>query len=775
MVSRWVGRSLARFEDPPLLTGDGRFVADLNQGARFLRFVRSPIAHGRIRSVEIPDHLTAFTAEDLHEVSPIRPLLHREDYLPIEQPVLASQKVRYVGEPVAVVVADSPEAAEDAAEQVYVDIQPDRPVVNALSALETNAPVVHDLVGHNVVVDACFETGQVAEVFSSADEIVQFDLRSQRQNALPLEARGSIASYDRRTGRITLIASVQSPHVVRTILADLLDLPESDLRVVVPDVGGAFGQKFCLAPEDVVATWVAGRLRATVSWIEDRRENLMSSFHSRDHHYRIRGAFSSEARLLAVDADLVCNIGAYSCYPVTCGVEPLMALAEFPGPYDFRTYRVRSRGVTTNTCPMAPYRGVSRPVITLAMERLMDKAAARFGMESVEIRRRNLIADFPYTSVTGLVYDEGSYLESVNLAAEKIDLDDFRRRQQAALDQGRRLGVGFSVFSERTGYGTSAFAARSMDVTPGFETVDMTMDPSGNVEARLGASPHGQGLETTLAQLIGDRLGVDPSRVRIVHSDTDRTPYGWGTFASRSLVIAGGAARLASDFLRDKLVAIAAAELEAAPEDIVVRDGRATVVGTDTGLEVAEIARLSYHSSHRLSAGMDPGLTSTATYNPAGTFSNACHAAIVEVDEETGAVRVERFVVVEDAGRLINPMIVDGQLHGGITQGIAGALYEEIRYDEEGNILTTSLMDFLPPTMAEIPNIEIHHLETISDATITGAKGLGEGGTIGAPAAIANAVADALRPLEVEIDELPITPARLRRLLKSVEGGKVIG
>ena len=314
-----------------------------------------------------------------------------------------------------------------------------------------------------------------------------------------------------------------------------------------------------------------------------------------------------------------------------------------------------------------------------------------------------------------------------------------------------------------------------MDVTPGFETVDMTMDPSGNVEARLGASPHGQGLETTLAQLIGDRLGVDPSRVRIVHSDTDRTPYGWGTFASRSLVIAGGAARLASDFLRDKLVAIAAAELEAAPEDIVVRDGRATVVGTDTGLEVAEIARLSYHSSHRLSAGMDPGLTSTATYNPAGTFSNACHAAIVEVDEETGAVRVERFVVVDDAGRLINPMIVDGQLHGGITQGIAGALYEEIRYDEEGNILTTSLMDFLPPTMAEIPNIEIHHLETISDATITGAKGLGEGGTIGAPAAIANAVADALRPLEVEIDELPITPARLRRLLKSVEGGKVIG
>ena len=457
--------------------------------------------------------------------------------------------------------------------------------------------------------------------------------------------------------------------MVRTVLADLLGMAESDLRVVVPDVGGAFGQKFCLAPEDVVTAWVARRLRTTVSWVEDRRENLMSSFHSRDHHYRVRGAFDADARLLAVDADLLCNIGAYSCYPVTCGVEPLMALAEFPGPYDFRTYRVRSRGVTTNTCPMAPYRGVSRPVITLAMERLMDLAAVRFGIEPAEIRRHNLVAEFPYTSATGLVYDEGSYVESLDRAVEAIGLEDFRGRQAAAHSEGRYLGVGFSVFSERTGYGTSAFAARSMDVTPGYETVDLTMDPSGNVEARLGASPHGQGLETTLAQLIGDELGVEPARVRIVHGDTDRTPYGWGTFASRSLVIAGGAARLASGRLRAKLAAIASAELEAAPEDIVIGAGRATVAGTDAGIGVADLARLAYHSSHRLAAGMDPGLTATATYDPAGTFSNACHVATVEVDPETGGVRVDRFVVVEDAGRLINPMIVDGQLHGGVTQG----------------------------------------------------------------------------------------------------------
>ena len=765
----WVGQRLPRFEDPPLLTGQGRFVADLTRGARFLRFVRSPVAHGRIVSVEAPDHVTIFTAEDLREVRPIRPLLHRDDFRPIEQPVLASRKVRFAGEPVAVVVAGSPEEAEDAAEEVFVDIEPEVPVTRAPDALLPDAPVVHDRLGDNVVVDARFETGGVDEVFARAAVVVDLDLRSQRQNALPLEARGSLASYDPRSGRITLTASVQSPHVVRTVVADLLAIPESDLRVVVPDVGGAFGQKFCLATEDVVATWVARRLRTDVAWIEDRRENLMSSFHSRDHHYRVRAAFDSDARLLAVDADLLCNIGAYSCYPVTCGVEPLMALAEFPGPYDFRSYRVRSRGVATNTCPMAPYRGVSRPAITLAMERLMDRAAVRFGIEPGEIRRRNLISEFPYTSATGLVYDEGSYVESMERAVEAIGPEEFRRRQSEARSEGRYLGMGLSVFSERTGYGTSAFAARSMDVTPGYETVDLAMDPSGNVEARLGASPHGQGLETTLAQLIGDRLGVDPARVRIVHGDTDRTPYGWGTFASRSLVIAGGAARLAADRLRDKLATIAAAELEAAPEDIVIRAGRAAVAGTDAGVEVAELARLAYHASHRLEAGMAPGLTATSTYDPDGTFSNACHAALVEVDPETGGVRVDRFVVVEDAGRLINPMIVDGQLHGGITQGIAGALYEEIRYDGEGNILTTSLMDFLPPTLAEVPGIEIHHLETISDATITGAKGLGEGGTIGAPAAILNAVADALRPLGVQITEAPATPSRLRRLVRESE------
>jgi carbon-monoxide dehydrogenase large subunit len=768
-VTTWVGRSLRRFEDPALLTGAGRYVADLATGAVFLRFVRSPLPHGRIISIDAPDDTMLFTGTDLADVRALRSILHRADYRPVDQPILARDEVRFVGEPVAVVVAESLASAEDAAERVFVDIEPVDPVIDVNTALAAGAPKVHESVPDNTLVDTHFSTEGVDEAFAEAHEIIEFDLRSRRQSAMPLEARGSVAAYDRRSGRITLTSSIQAPHVIRTIIADLIGMPESQLRVVAPDVGGAFGQKFCVSVEDIVAVWVARRLRRTVSWIEDRRENFMSSFHSRDHRYRVRGAFAEDGRLLAVDADLLCNVGAYSCYPVTCGVEPLMAMADFPGPYDFQRYRVRSRGIATNTCPMAPYRGVSRPVITLAMERMMDLAAAKLGMTAIEIRRRNLIRQFPYTSATGLVFDEGSYLESLELSVEAVDLDTFRSRQASALEQGRYLGIGFSVFSERTGYGTPAFAARDMDVTPGYETVDLVMDPSGYVEARIGASPHGQGLATSMAQLLGDQLGIDPAKVRIVHGDSDRTPYGWGTFASRSMVVAGGAAHLAAEQLREKLARMAAVELEASPEDIVFENGRASVSGTDIGVDIPELARLAYHASQRLGAGETPGLTSQATYDPVGTFSNACHVAVVEVDIETGAVHLERFVVVEDAGRLINPMIADGQVHGGVTQGIAGALLEEIIYDEDGNILTTSLMDFLPPTSAEIPEIQIHHLETVSDATITGAKGLGEGGTIGAPAAVINAISDALRPLGVEVNEIPATPSRIRALIRARE------
>jgi len=414
---------------------------------------------------------------------------------------------------------------------------------------------------------------------------------------------------------------------------------------------------------------------------------------------------------------------------------------------------------------MAPYRGVSRPVITAAMERLMDCAAVRFGVDPLEIRRRNLIAEFPHTSPTGLVHDGGSYLEAMEKAAALVDIPEFRARQRAVRAEGRYLGIGFSVFSERTGYGTPVFSARKMEITPGFERVELAMDPSGFVEARIGASPHGQGLKTTLAQLLADEIGVTPDRIRVISGDTDRTPYGWGTFASRAAVIAGGACKLAATKLRERLNEVAAQVLETATADIEITDDQARVRGTDIAVGVPQLARAAYQESHRFPAIVETGLSAVATYDPFGTFSNACHVAITEVDIATGAVKLERFVIVEDAGVLLNPMIVEGQIHGGVAQGIANALYEAVLYDPDGNILTGSLADYLVPTMSEIPDLEIHHLETITDASITGVKGVGEGGAIGAPAAVLNAITDALSPFGVEIFEMPITPQRIMQFL----------
>jgi aerobic carbon-monoxide dehydrogenase large subunit len=761
----WVGRSIRRVEDPALLTGRGRFTADLPAAHR-VRFVRSSVAAGRIEKITVPDNALVVTAADLAAVKPITPALHKFGYIPVEQPVLASGFVRFVGEPVAAVVAASEAQAEDIADGVSIEISDVVPVVDAHAALADGAPQVHAEAARNIVVEGKMETPGFATAQSTAHRIVTMEVRSRRQNATPMEGRAGHAAFDPATGRVTLTCATQMPHLMRTAIADLIGMPESELRVIAPDVGGGFGQKMSLVPEYVVLVWLARKLRSSVAWTEDRRENLMSSFHSRDQHIRLQAGFDADAKFVTLSAEVVANVGAYSCYPTTCAVEPLMAMAELPGPYDVRSYACIARGVLTNTCPMAPYRGVSRPVITLALERLMDAAAAQFGLEPVEIRRRNLIEKFPYTSATGLVFDEASYRQTLDMASEALDLPAFRKRQKRARSERCYLGIGFAAFSERTGYGTSAFAARGMGVTPGWETVELTMDPSGYLELRIGASPHGQGLRTTLAQLVADEVGVSPDRIKVIHGDTDNTPYGWGTFASRSLVIAGGASVLAARKVQAKLRKIAGYLLEAAVDDIVLEDGTARVAGTDRALPIETLARAAYHQAHLFKGELDPAISETATYDPPGTFSNACHACIVNVDPDTGHVTIERFVVAEDAGRLVNPMIVDGQVLGGVAQGIGNALLEEIVYDDTGNILTATLADFLPPTSREIPPIELLHLETLSEATITRSKGLGEGGAIGAPAAILNAINDALMPFGVAINEMPATPQRIRVALR---------
>ncbi len=686
---KWVGRAIRRLEDPALVTGRGRFTADL-AATHVVRFVRSAVASGRIVRIRAPDGAKIICAENLDGVRPIRPMLHKFNYQPIEQPILAKDVVRFVGEPIAAVFAPTGAEAEDIADRVEVEIEEMPAVVDAIDALAADAPRVHETPqgSSNVVVEGHIKTADFDGALAGAARRVRVKVRSRRQNATPLEARAAHAAFDPASGRVTLTCATQMPHLLRTAVADILGFPESDLRVVAPDVGGGFGQKMSLPAEYVVLVWLARKLRDSVAWSEDRRENLIAAFHSRDQHVELEGAFDADGKLVALSADVVANIGAYSCFPTTCGVEPLMAMAELPGPYDVRAYSCRARGVATHTCTMAPYRGVSRPVITFAIERLMDKAAAAFALDPVEIRRRNLIGKFPYTSATGLVFDEGSYRETLEQAVGHIDLPAFRARQRAARSAGRYLGIGFATFSERTGYGSSAFAARGMDITPGWETVEVVMDPSGRVEARIGASPHGQGLGTALAQLVADEVGVAPHNVRVIAGDTDRTPYGWGTFASRSLVISGGATMLAARKIREKLLAIASHILEAAADDIVLENGSAKVLGTDRTVAIAALARAAYHETHRFKGDITPGLSESAYYDPPGTFSNACHVAIVEVDIETGRAALEKFLAVEDAGRIINPMIAEGQVHGGIAQGIGNALFEEIVYDTLGNIQT---------------------------------------------------------------------------------------
>jgi carbon-monoxide dehydrogenase large subunit len=776
----WVGRSVPRVEDRRHLTGDATFVDDIRTaGVLHVAFARSPMAAARIEGIETTEAVQApgvravLTAADLGELEPLVPRLNRPEFVAVELPMLAADRVRHAGEPVAMVIAESPHAAEDAVELIAVDYEPGDAAGSIEAALEPDAVRVHEQLDSNVLLDVPFaDDPELDGVLSGAELVVEAEFASGRLTAVPIEGRACLAEWERGGQRAVLYTSTQIPHLVRTTVASVLGLDEHRVRVVAPDVGGGFGQKCVVAREEVLVCVAARAVGAPVKWVEDRVESLTAGFQGHQQRFTVRAGFDAHGTMLAVDADIVADVGAYSTHPFTCGVEPLMAATEMLGPYRVKHYRCRTRAVATNKAPMAPYRGVARPQMVLAMERLLQKAARRLEIEVDEIRLRNLIPPgaFPHVSPSGLSIDEGSYHESVSLCSETLDLPGFRERQRAAREEGRLLGVGFSCFAERTGYGTEAFAQRKMEITPGYDSALVRMDPSGSVLLAVGTSGHGQGHQTTLAQVAADRLGLSPGRIEVRQGDTDATPYGWGTFASRSMVVGGGSTRLACDRLAERLRTLAAHMLEADPADLELRGGEAVVRGAPgKSVSFADIARVAYLETHRLPEDAEPGLESTASFDPPGTFSNACHGAIVEIDPETAGVRIERYVVVEDCGVMVNPAIVEGQVRGGVAQGIAAALYEELDYSEDGQLQNASLMDYLVPTAWEIPAIEILHLETPSAFSQTGAKGMGEGGTMGAPACIATAVNDALAHLGTEIDRIPITPDRLHDALRERE------
>jgi aerobic carbon-monoxide dehydrogenase large subunit len=779
---RWVGAAMARKEDLRLLRGRGRFVADLNRpGLLHAAFVRSPFAAARICALstsaarEAPGVAAAFTAADLGDPC-LLATLERDEFVPTPMPLLAGDQVRFAGEPVAVVVADDAYLAEDAAELVEVEWA-QLPAVTGIAGAVDGARQVHQGLTGNCLVDLLmFDDPRLGEIFARAPLVVGGVFTSARVAALPLEGRACLADWDDRDGQLVMHVSTQVPHQVRSAVAQALGLPERAVRVIAPDVGGGFGLKCVVGREEVTVAAAALRLRRAVRWIEDRQENLTASFHGHEQRYQARAAFDSTGRLLALDADIDCDVGAYSAYPFTCAVEPLMAASELPGVYKVPAYRARGRAIATNKAPTAPYRGVSRPQIVLVMERLMEKAARALHADPLQLRRLNMIGpgEFPYTGVNGITYDEGSYRESLDLAERRVAGRGWPAERDELRAAGMAAGIGYACFSERTGYGTPTMALRRMRMTPGYDTAQVRMDPTGEVVVTTGTCGHGQGHETTFAQIVADRLGVHPDQVRLRQGDTDLTAYGWGTFASRSIVIGGGAAARAADVLADQLRQIAGSLLEASAADVELRAGSARIRGDSrAAIPLSELARIAYFQTHTLPEPLRYGLEARASFDPPGTFSNACHAALVAIDPGTGAIRLHRYLVVEDCGVVINPLIVDGQVLGGVTQGVAAALLEQIRYDGEGQPVSATLMDYLPPTAADMCPVDIVHLQTPSAFSHTGAKGMGEGGMIGAPAAVLNAINDALAGTAAEFDHIPVLPEDVSRALAAASAGAV--
>ena len=775
-----VGARVKRREDPRLLQGRGTFVDDIvRPGMVAAAFLRSPHAHAELVSVdtgaaaELPGVHAVLTAEDLqgHCVPIVADLLvdgwQHSAWFP-----LARGRVRYVGEAVAVVIADDRYAAEDALEFIEATYEPLPVLASVEAALAPDAPMLHEGWSSNCYVVRHFHGGDPDEAFRQADGTVELKLRINRSSAIPLECRGCIAEVGAGEGELTLWTSTQIPGLLRTGMADFLEMPEHLIRVISPDVGGGFGVKGVLYPEEIVVSVAAKLVGRPVKWIEDRQEHLLATSHAREQEHTLEAAYSADGEILAVRAEMYSDCGAYSHWPWTSTREGAMAMSVLPGPYKIRNYECHAYSVATNKCFFGAYRGVARPAGCLSIERIMDEVAHRLGLDPLEIRRRNYVQpeDFPYTSITGLIYDSGSYVGAQEKVAELADYQALRRRQAQARAEGRHLGIGFACYMEQTASGLQSRARRGSPIISAFESALVRMDPSGFVTAWLSTHSHGQGHETTIAQIVAQELGVGLEQVRVRDGDTAATPYGSGTFASRSAVMAGGAALRCAQDVADQLRRVAAQNLEAAPDDIELRDGVAMVRGTpQSAIAVSELARWVHHRPDLLPPGMPARLEAVDTYGAdpgAGTYSNAAHMALVEVDVETGKLDLLDYWVAEDCGTMINPLIVDGQVHGGVAQGLGGALLEEFVYDESGQLTTTTFKDYRLIGSTDMPRVHVAHLETKSPFTRLGIKGVGEGGAIAPYAVVTSAVTDALEPLaHVLVNEVPLTPERVLRFV----------
>jgi len=772
MAHQGIGARVPRKEDARLLRGRGQYVSDIIlPGQSEVAFLRSPVAHARLRSVVKPMKFEScvFVGGDLTGVGAITSPCTVPSYKVSVQHPLAQDKVRFAGELIAMTIASTRAAAEDIAEMIEIDFDELPPLVDAHAARVTTQTRVHEEWEDNLFLTLNYDNG-FEEHARGAPVVVEREMTMSRQAMVPLEGKAIVADWDFRADQLIVYTSTQVPHVIRIGLAQCLGLDEGRIRVIAPDVGGGFGYKCVLQPEEICVAWLALTYKRPFRYVEDRREHLIAGANSRQHHYRLKGYADERGRLLALDAEVTIDGGAYSNWPFTVALEPGQATGNLPGPYDLRGYRCKTYCVATNKPGFLPYRGVARTSVCFAIELLMDAIAREVGREPWEVRKENLVTAqaMPYTNIARKHYDSGNYPQSLETVRREIDLDTWRARQRRGEADGRRIGIGFASYCEQSAHGTSVFAAWGLPLVPGYDQATVRMLVDGSLEVRVGVHSHGQGMETTLAQIAHEILGVDVASIRVVHGDTGATPFSTGTYASRSIVMTGGAVAKTCEALVPRLLAIGAHLMQCAAGSVSYMPGR--VVGPQSSISLKEIAEAWYRRPQLLPPDVDVnGLEATIGYKPqvdTGAFSYASHAAVVAVDTDLGAIEILDYVIAEDCGRMVNPMVVDGQTIGGAAQGIGTALYEESPYDPNGQPLASTFMDYLLPGPTEIPKFRIHHTETLSPYTAFGIKGMGEGGAIAPPAVLFNAVNDALQGLGVEVSETPLTP---RRLLAAIE------
>lgn len=773
-----VGKRVKRTEDPRLLTGVGQYVDDMAPaGMLHIALRRSDQPHARILNIDVGDAFSVpgvvaiYDASDLEgEIKPAIPASRMPGYYATPIWPLARGKVRFVGEPVVAIVAESRYAAEDALEHISIKYEPLPFAIRQVDAAKDDAPLLHEEAGTNTIIRREFKRGDVDAAFEDAAVTVKGRFRMTRKTAAAMENRSYLAEWDSRKQSLTLYTSSNIPGVIRDVLSGCLDLPGTRMRVVAPDVGGSFGGKGSLYGEEILVCALARKLKRPIKYISDRLEDLSATSQAFDELIEAELAVTKDGMLIGLRADVIGDVGAYSIYPWTAALETVQVVSFLPGPYRMEHYRGRIQGVLTPKPPTGPYRGVGRPSSTFAMERLIEMAARKLGMDPVEFRRKNLVRaeEFPYRTASGIIWDKSAFQECLQRACDHVDYPALLRETDKARKEGRWIGIGLASYAELTGIGSRISVAPGMPINTGTETSKIEIDATGAITAAFGISSHGQGLETTLAQVIVDELGCKLEDIEIKHGDSSLVPMSSGTYASRSAVLGGGAATLAARNVKAKVLRAAAYLMEQSVEDLDIHDGIVTSRNSNLTMTIKEIASAVYTQMGRIPRDQREDLTASETYDPyLGTACSSTHLAMVEVDPETYSVKILRYVVAEDCGKIINPMIVDGQVQGAVAQGIGAALLEEIVHDDQGQAVAASFADYLVPVASSVPDIGIVHIEADLPNNIGGFRGMGEGGTIGAPAAIANAVSDALSHLGVSVETLPVTPERIFQMLRS--------